>query len=905
MELTSGTRLGPYEILGPLGAGGMGRVYRARDVKLDRPVAIKILRDDCAHDPNWLARFEREARLLAALSHGNIATVHGLDEMDGSRYLVMELVKGQTLAQRLTRGSLPVEEALAVCKQVAEALEAAHDKGIIHRDLKPANVMLTPEDKVKVLDFGLAKSTEPTADPNISTAPYEGQTAEGVIVGTAAYMAPEQARGKPLDRRCDIWAFGCILYESLTARQAFAGPTATDVLAAVLERTPRWERLPVSLPPRVGELLRRCLQKDCSKRMRDAGDVRLEIEEALVELARGPSAPPPVTARWRGWIWGTILAVAVALASFALGHWGFVATVGALVADPAAAEPPPAKCWSGQILLGGGTQAYLPRLSPDGQWLAFVVIHEQQAQVGVMRLDSGEWWVLTRNRDRGQVLCLCWSRDSTRLFFDRFFDAPVGVYSVSPLDRNPEGAREVLVVKEADSPQVAADGSLVVGKLDAEGNYRLNRRSPDGALRAVGPAIEFNRGWTSPVRALHTRNAVVFCGKVLDGGAPPQRRFYLLDLDRDEYRLLGDRHARLDFVPLAVSPRDDFACTVLQADDAFHVLRIHLAASGRAETLLTLTTRVWGLDVDEAARIYLDQVQRPLEVIRFAAVPEGQVPASRAAPLVERIASPLWQETGTIGQPLQLPDGRVVLPSKVGGRDRLLVVVPGKAPLPLLDDCREETAPPLALVGQRRLAFFAGSDKARQLQLAALEDDSVRREPVELGVPGQGVTALAASPDGRTLYYVQSRRVYEVPADGSGPPRKLEASDGVAVYPATGDLLIQRFEKAGPRLFRLPRPAGRLEEVPVKSGSLHLAPLPIDSGGINRDGRVLVASTAKDSCFWRPAILQPSGELQPIPATYDGDIYPAGWSKGDRALGMGYALRSELWRLIPSDSHKE
>src|SRR5258707_350576 len=200
---------------------------------------------------------------------------------------------------------------------------------------------------------------------------------------------------------------------------------------------------------------------------------------------------------------------------------------------------PAVRDWSGQLLLGGATRAYQPRLSPDGQWLAFIVIHEQQAQVGVMKLDSGEWWVLTRHRDRGQVISVCWSRDSTRVYFDRFFDVPVGVYSVSPLDRNPEGAREALVVKEADSPQVAADGSLVVGKLDAEGNYRLNRRSPDGALRAVGPPLEFNRGWTSPVRALHARNAVVFCGKVQGGLAPPQRRFYLLDLDRDEYRPLG------------------------------------------------------------------------------------------------------------------------------------------------------------------------------------------------------------------------------------------------------------------------------------------------------------------------------------------------------------------------------
>jgi hypothetical protein len=903
MKLTSGTRLGPYEILGPLGAGGMGQVYRARDVKLDRPVAIKVLRDDCAHDPDWLARFEREARLLATLSHGNIATVHGLGEMDASRYLVMELVPGQTLAQRLTRGPLPVEEALAVCKQVAEALEAAHDKGIIHRDLKPTNVMLTPEGKVKILDFGLAKSAEPATESADSTAPYEGQTAEGVIVGTAAYMAPEQARGQPLDRRCDIWAFGCILYEAVTGKQAFARKTATDILAAVIEGTPAWESLPADVPPRIDGLVRRCLRKDPRQRLRDAGDIRLEIDEALAELASGPSALRPATAQWRGWLWGPVLAVAVALAAFALGRWWSVAG-GALVADRAVGEPPAGASWTGQLLLGGATQAVLPRLSPNGQWLAFIVIHEQQAQVGVMKLDSGEWWVLTHNRDRGQANGLCWSRDSTRLYFDRFSEAPLGVYSVSPLDRAPGGAREVLVVKEAHSPQVAADGALIVGKLDAEGNNRLHRQSANEALRAIGPPIE---GWLSPVRALHTRNAVVFWGKVLDGKAPPQRRLYLLDLDRDEYRPLGDQNLLLDNQSLAVCPRDDFACTVLQAQDAFHLIRIPLAGSSRSETLLTLMTRVVGLDVDGAGQIYLDQVQRPLEVIRFAAMPEGGDAAKPRLLPVERIAAPsLWRETvETIGHPLQLPDGRVLLPSKGAGRNRLLVALPGKDPMPLLDDSREETATPATLVGQRRLAFIAGSDKERRLRLAALEDDSVRLEPVDLGVPGEGVTALAASPDGKTLYYVQSRQVHEVPTDGSGPPRKLEPGDGVAVYPATGELLIQRFEKAGVRLFRLARPAGRLEEVQVKPGSLRLAPLLIGSGAIHRDGRVLVASTTKDSCFWRPAILQPGGELQPIPTTYDGDIYPAGWSKSDRVLAMGYAVRSELWRLIPSDARKK
>jgi hypothetical protein len=901
MKLTPGTRLGPYEILGPLGAGGMGRVFRARDVKLDRPVAIKILRDDCAHDPQWLARFEREARLLATLNHPNLATVHGLDEVDGSRFLVMELVPGQTLAQRLARGPLPADEALAVCKQVAAALEAAHEKGIIHRDLKPANVMLTPDGKVKILDFGLARSAEPPAGTADSTAPNEGQTEAGVLVGTPAYMAPEQARGRPLDRRCDLWAFGCVLYEALTGKQAFAGKTAADILAAVLERTPAWEALPAGLPPRVGALLRRCLQKDPLKRLRDAGDARLDIEEALAETAQGPPTPPPATSRRRTWLCWPVFAAAVALAALALGRWWTVATGGAPVGNEAAGEPPAAAGWSGQLLLGGTTRAYLPRLSPDGKWLAFLVIHEGQAQVGVLKLASGEWWVLTRNRQRGSVNSVCWSPDSNRLFFDRFFDVPAGVFSASPHDRAAGGAREVTVLKDADCPQVVADGSLIVGKLDADGNYQLHRYSPGAALRPVGPPLEFNRGWPAPVRALHARNAVVFCGKVL-GKAPARRRFYLLDLDSNEYRPLAAETVQTELVPLAasplaVSPRDDFACTVLPADDVFQVVRIPLAGNGPPQPLLTLTAPVWGLEVAADGRLYLDQVQRLLEVLRFDVPAQARAPAGLERPPLERLAAGLWRETETAGRPVELPDGRVVVPSKVAGRDRLLALLPGQEPTPLLEGSTEETAPPVALVGQRRLAFVAGSGKGRRLRLAALEEDGVRLEPVDLGVAGAGLVALAVAPDGKTLYYVQSRQVHAVPADGSRPPHKLVPGDGVAVHPATGGLLIQRFEKGGVRLFQLPRPGDPVTEVKVAPGPWRLAPLALGGRVIDPSGRVLVASVSRESWFWRPALLDAAGKLHPIRAAFAGDLYPAGWGKGGKALGMGYSLRSELWQV--------
>lgn len=289
MPIVSGTRLGPYEILSAIGAGGMGEVYRIRDTKLGRDVAIKVLPANFVNDQDRLWRFQREARMLAALNHANIATIYGLEQFDGVTCLVMELVSGETLQERIKRdGAFPIEEALAIAKQIADALEAAHEKGIIHRDLKPANVKVTPEGKVKVLDFGLAKAfagdaanDDPFNSPTLSAA----ATMQGMILGTAAYMSPEQARGKTCDKRTDTWAFGCVLYELLTGKQAFQGETTTEILAAVLRGEPDWQTLPASTSVKIRDLLGRCLRKDLRRRLHDAADARIEIEEAMAAPA--------------------------------------------------------------------------------------------------------------------------------------------------------------------------------------------------------------------------------------------------------------------------------------------------------------------------------------------------------------------------------------------------------------------------------------------------------------------------------------------------------------------------------------------------------------------------------------------------------------------------------------------
>ena len=288
MALAPGTRLGVYEVTAHIGEGGMGEVYRATDTRLKRQVAIKILPSSLATEPDRLARFQREAKVLASLNHPNIAHIHGLEEGAGSTALIMELVEGEDLSQRIVRGAIPIEEALPIAKQIAEALEAAHEQGIIHRDLKPANIKITPEGVVKVLDFGLAKlidapgaappSTSPSVSPTITSPAV--MTQAGMLLGTAAYMAPEQARGQPLDKRADIWALGCVLYEMVTGRRAFGGDNVTDTIAAVVRGEPDWTVLPRDTPTSIRRLLGRCLEKDRKRRLADAADARLEIESA-------------------------------------------------------------------------------------------------------------------------------------------------------------------------------------------------------------------------------------------------------------------------------------------------------------------------------------------------------------------------------------------------------------------------------------------------------------------------------------------------------------------------------------------------------------------------------------------------------------------------------------------------
>ncbi|MGH9394691.1 MAG: protein kinase domain-containing protein, partial [Terriglobales bacterium] len=354
MPLASGTAFGAYEIVGALGAGGMGEVYRARDPRLKREVALKLLPPRLAHDAAAVERFQREAQILAGLHHPHIAAVYGFEH--GA--LAMELVNGETLAERIRRGALPQEEAVALAIQIAAALEYAHESGIIHRDLKPANIKITTDDQIKVLDFGLAKALEgDLAAADLADSPTLSRmaTLAGTILGTAAYMAPEQARAKAVDRRADVWAFGAVLFEMLSGRHAFAGDTTSDILASVIKSEPDWIALPPSTPPPLRALVQRCLRKDPRQRLQAIGDARIALEE--LALAPQPElAPSPTPRPWRAWAAG--LAIGLGIASAAAWWLGRAGNAPAIYHFSTVTNFP-------------GVQAQ-PAISPDTRSVAFI-----------------------------------------------------------------------------------------------------------------------------------------------------------------------------------------------------------------------------------------------------------------------------------------------------------------------------------------------------------------------------------------------------------------------------------------------------------------------------------------------------------------------------------------------------
>jgi hypothetical protein len=876
-----GQSVAHYEITDRLGAGGMGEVYRATDTRLNRQVALKVLPPVFAQDAQRMGRFEREAQVLASLNHPNIASIYGLEEANGTRVLVMELVEGEDLSERIARGPIPLEEALPIARQVAAALEDAHEKGIIHRDLKPANIKLNPDGKVKVLDFGLAKALEDpvskTESNGVSRSPTLSMAATqaGVILGTAAYMSPEQARGRPVDKRTDIWSFGVVLFEMLSGRKPFEGDTVTDVLASVVTSEPDCSRLPAATSSRVHALIRRCLMKDPKQRVRDIGDARISIEEAIsgaavdAEASAQGGGTPLRSARQGAVSWVAASVVLICLAAIA-GWW---------IRGREATQNPR---WSGD-LLAGSSIAFGPRVSPDGRTLAFLAMVDNQTQVAVVNPDSGNWTVLTGDRSVGTVDKIAWSPDGSKLYLDRIMNKlPQGIYSVPSL-----GGDERLVLKDAAGPEPLPDGSLLIWQVDEERRDRLYHFWPDSGR------IEPLRAWIAPTypvamyRAFPDGKEAVFYGWDTGAAAGASPNLYAIDFASGQTRRLAPQlPIRLTTAgfPMALPPDNRSVLIDLPSGNLHQIVAIPRSGSGQVRVLMSLTTPPWSLDMGPDGSLYADQVERPYQILRF--------PTSGGAPEV-LATSPAFSVA--ISAPVEFPDGRFLIPALDSGRSRLLIGKPGRNFFPF-SDTKEETRLPATLLPGGQVAFVARTGSEQTIVVASAEDGRISRRLQ--GCKGNYVTSLASSRDGQTLYYSAQGAIWAISVD-DGKPQKVAPGDGVVVDPNGKDLIINLLERSGETLFRVPLSGGSPQRIQIQDNAV-LDPLPLGEHSLNQDGQLVIGVTEPDSWFFSAAVLDlATGRVQKISLNFTGDIMQSKWTDDGRILAQAEPIQAHIWRFKP------
>ena len=682
MALLSGTRLGPYEILSALGAGGMGEVYRARDTKLNRDVALKILSPAFTADADRVARFGREARLLASLNHPHIGSIYGLEDAGDEPALVLELVEGDTLDDRVRRGSLPVSEALAVAQQIADALDAAHASGIIHRDLKPSNIKITRDGTVKVLDFGLAKALAAEGSgPDLSRSPTltADGTVPGVILGTPAYMSPEQARGQPVDKRTDVWSFGCVLFEMLTGSSAFVRRTVTDTIAAVVGAEPEWTSLPADTPGSIRRLLTRCLQKDARRRLHDIADARIELEDAIA----APAAPPPVAAR-RRWTRSAGLALSLGIASALVLLWAARDRFGR------PAQPLSDTRVTRLTDLPGLEES--PAISPDGRSLAFSGGVGGKRQLFVQLIAGGAPLQLTRDPVDHQYPR--WSPDSSSILY--FSAAAPGELQGSIWEVPALGGAPRRIVNSVGGADVSpTDGRLAFFRLAKEG-IELVTAPTDGSRFDVvagfaSAAYYLYPRWSPDGRwiAFQRGDTVRFDVFVAPAGGGEARQ-----LTRDNSMMSGfgwlpdstgivyssSRGGTMPYLPALglwqVTLRDGSVRQVTAGETSY--FSPDISKSGAIlVSRMKLETDIWRFPVDGRPA---DNVRRGVRVTRQT----GQVLTPTAGPRDDEVAflsdsgghANLWvvnTETGTlrqitherdpnvaIGVPVWSPDGRAI-----------------------------------------------------------------------------------------------------------------------------------------------------------------------------------------------------------------------------------------------------
>ena len=840
----------------------MGEVYRARDTKLDREVAIKVLPAALAQDSERLARFEREAKVLASLNHPNVVAIYDLGTENGILYIVTELVDGEPV-----RGNkLGLRRTLDCAVQIATGLAAAHSALITHRDLKPDNILLTRDGRIKILDFGLAKAA-PRQSRSGETETMTVHTDPGMVLGTVGYMSPEQVRGLATDHRSDIFSFGVILYELLGGQRAFHGESAVETMTAILKQDP--PELPDTVPLGVRQTVSHCLEKEPANRFQSARDLSFALaamshsssQSGATRALPGPEGAP---SQWRR----RALMAAAALVLIAM------AVIGTRLFWPAA-QP---QSWSGAIL-GGPEMAFDPRLSPDGHLLAFQAMDRGLTQVAVMKPETGNWSILTHDRGQGLIFEVAWSPDSAVIYYDRQTDVPQGIYSVPVL-----GGEERLVLENALGPEPLPDGSLLAVKLNAQRRFQLLRFWPEtGRSQDLPILVAPGLGApTSHVKAFSDGKDVVVMGTAL-GHEQEAPRLLDVNIATGASRPLLPPEEKV--VPAAWAVAHDRKSIIAALPSGSLTRIVFIPADGRSQalTLFTVNALVWHLDIAADGSVYASLTDRPVELVRRS--PGGE--------RSERIGNFPGVYRNAIAA---LPDGRAVFSGLASGRGRLMAVEKGKDAVPLVNTT-EETSAPMTVVRPREIAFVIGSEPHATIAVA---DTTTGRITHRIS-PGKGeIQSLASSPDGKTLYFAAGGAIWTVPASG-GEQRTIRAGDGVAADPSGRYLLVSATESAGFRLFRLPLDGGTEQEVTLH-GADPVMGWPVETSALSTDGRLLLPLQPRDSWFNAPGLLDTAtGRLTRLPSDDVSDYQSMAWLPDGQIMALHIGVRSTLWRFQPAE----
>lgn len=846
-----GERLGPYELLALLGTGGMGEVWKANDTRLRRLVAIKFPM------AQFRERFEREAHAIAALNHPNVAQIYDVED----NYIVMEYVDGAPLAP-----SDDVRKVLEWSAQMADGLAAAHRAGLIHRDLKPANVLLSRDGRVKILDFGLAKrAAEKSGTETTASHPL---TDLGSVVGTVAYMSPEQARGQSLDFRSDQFSFGLIVYEMLTGSPAFRRPSAAETMTAII-REP-FEPLPLTIPVTLRWTIERCLAKDPDHRYDSTRDLYRDLCHIHDHSFEGQSGAYNVALPRRR----------VRLRMFAAIAAGLLLLIGGTaMAWRLVSRSVPVPKWMG-AQLGGPGIAMRPAVSPDGQLLAFSAMVDGQTQLAVMNPNSGSWTVLTHDHDAGMEAQASWAPDGSRIYYDRVFGGPQGVYEISPLGGEPR-----LVLGAAQCPHALPDGSLIVVRVDSSKHYRLYRFWPDsGKLQAL-PAFAGGGLAQTPdplVQIFPDGREVIYSGRPeSDSNGPP--RWYVLDLTSLRSRVLDAPLVPRAFA-VGVSPDSRSGLFVNAVGDVWEIAAVSRSGTGPLRPLISFPkpSNIWGISVADDGSVYFDYMLRPSSVIEFD--PAAKTFVQTVVPIDEPPLIPLGAGSFLIGR-------------TENGKWRLKVFRAGIGLQNLLQSS-EESFGPAARVGSDSVAFRVGPWGAQNIAIATLRDGQIVKR---FRFDASSVRSIAATPDGEKLYFSDGDQVWFISTrDEEGTkPIPVTAGASVAIDPAGKYLYVVRTQAEPRLLVRIPLTGGPAEALAIPP-KYTISDDPLSSAAVDESGRIVFEIDSPDSWFERIAMIDPERKtFTVIPTGFNGDSWSPGWESDGRIAAIGETTSSSLWRYRP------